>query len=81
MKAVVDDINKRGGLLGRKIVLVPHDYNTAATVNDAARPSAVAARISLCGRTVGQCLKTFALTNKRAQLVEPRPRPRADRVR
>jgi hypothetical protein len=36
MKAVVDDINKRGGLLGRKIVLVPHDYNTAATVNDAA---------------------------------------------
>ena len=36
MQAVVNDINKRGGLLGRKIVLVPHDYNTAQTVNDPA---------------------------------------------
>jgi len=34
MKAVTDDINKRGGLLGRKIVLVKHDYNTAQVLND-----------------------------------------------
>jgi len=35
-KAVVDDINRHGGLLGRKIVLVAHDFNTAQTLNDPA---------------------------------------------
>jgi hypothetical protein len=35
--AVVNDINKRGGLLGRKIVLVKHDYDTAETVNNTAQ--------------------------------------------
>ena len=34
--AVVRDINEHGGLLGRKIVLVPHDYNTAQTLSDPA---------------------------------------------
>ena len=34
IKAVVDDINKRGGLAGRKIVLGGHDYNTVQTHND-----------------------------------------------
>jgi len=36
MQAVADDINKDGGILGRKVVLVPHDYNSAQTLNDAA---------------------------------------------
>ena len=36
LKAVVDDINKRGGLVGRKIVLVKHDYNTAQLLADPA---------------------------------------------
>jgi hypothetical protein len=36
LKAVTDDINKRGGLLGRRIVLVKHNYNTAQTLNDPA---------------------------------------------
>lgn len=35
-KAVVDDVNRRGGLAGRKIVLVKHDYNTAQLLNDPA---------------------------------------------
>ena len=35
--AVVDDINAKGGLLGRKIELVKHDYSTAELLNDAAR--------------------------------------------
>ena len=34
--AVVDDINRHGGLLGRKIRLVKHDYNTAQELNDPA---------------------------------------------
>jgi ABC-type branched-subunit amino acid transport system substrate-binding protein len=34
MKAVVDDINRRGGIAGRKIVLVPHNFNTAQAVGD-----------------------------------------------
>jgi hypothetical protein len=29
VRAVVDDINRRGGLAGRRIELVPHDYNSA----------------------------------------------------
>lgn len=35
-KAVADDVNRRGGLAGRKIVLVKHDYNTAQLLNDPA---------------------------------------------
>ena len=34
--AVVDDINAHGGLLGRRIELVKHDYNTAQTLNNPA---------------------------------------------
>jgi hypothetical protein len=34
--AVVDDINKHGGLLGRRIELVKHDYNTAQTLSNPA---------------------------------------------
>ena len=33
-EAVVTDINRRGGLAGRKIKLVIHRYNTAQTIND-----------------------------------------------
>lgn len=36
-EAVIGDINSRGGLLGRKIELVKHDYNTAELLNDTAR--------------------------------------------
>jgi len=32
--AVVADINKHGGIAGRKIVLVKHNYNTAQVLND-----------------------------------------------
>ena len=35
--AVIGDINAKGGLLGRKIELVKHDYNTAELLNDTAR--------------------------------------------
>ena len=36
LQTVADDINKHGGILGRKVVLVPHDYNSAQTVSNAA---------------------------------------------
>jgi hypothetical protein len=36
MNAVKDAINKRGGLMGRRIVLVKHNYNTAQLLNDPA---------------------------------------------
>ncbi|HUR09313.1 MAG TPA: ABC transporter substrate-binding protein [Nonomuraea sp.] len=34
IKAVVDDVNKRGGVLGRKVVPVLHDIKTASLQND-----------------------------------------------
>ena len=34
--AVAADVNKHGGILGRKLVLVPHNYNTAQTLSDTA---------------------------------------------
>lgn len=36
LKVVVDDANRHGGLLGRKIELVPHNYNTAQALSDPA---------------------------------------------
>jgi hypothetical protein len=36
MQAVVNDVNRRGGLLGRKIALVVHNFNSAQTLNDPA---------------------------------------------
>ena len=42
MNAIVDDLNRHGGVLGRKVVLVRHDYSTtqAATNSTAANNSA-----------------------------------------
>ncbi|HVT65430.1 MAG TPA: ABC transporter substrate-binding protein [Mycobacteriales bacterium] len=34
MQAIVNDINRHGGLAGRKIVLVKHDYPAAQTISD-----------------------------------------------
>ena len=35
-QAVVNEINSHGGLLGRKVVLVPHDFSTAQELSDTA---------------------------------------------
>ena len=35
-QAVVNQINSHGGLLGRKVVLVPHDFSTAQELSDTA---------------------------------------------
>jgi hypothetical protein len=42
VKAVTDDINRNGGLLGRKIVLVNHDFNALAASSDKAAAGAAA---------------------------------------
>lgn len=34
LNAVVADVNRHGGLVGRKVVLVPHDYNTSQTLSN-----------------------------------------------
>jgi hypothetical protein len=36
MQAVADDLNRHGGLQGRKIVIVKHDYDTVQLLNDPA---------------------------------------------
>jgi hypothetical protein len=35
-QAVVDDLNKRGGILGRKVLLVKHDFSTIQVLQDPA---------------------------------------------
>jgi ABC-type branched-subunit amino acid transport system substrate-binding protein len=42
IKAVVDDVNRTGGLLGRKIVLVNHDFKTLESTSNPAAAGAAA---------------------------------------
>jgi hypothetical protein len=42
MQAVADDVNKHGGVLGRKLVLVPHQYSTAQAASDPSNVNAAA---------------------------------------
>lgn len=42
MKAIVDDVNRQGGLGGRKLVLVKHDFNASQTLSDPNRANQAA---------------------------------------